>query len=592
MGRPARPLVVLAAAVAVVCAAAPTAAAAVPAAALAGAPTAAADPSPSFPGPPVVVDILPTRATLTWQPPNTEPPVTYYRTYRVSMRDGQPWEEFYNASYATSLLLALPTPDTGYTFFVETGDQTSNGLRSPWVTFRTPPAPIESQPPTAPGLPEASAVDPNALTLTWAPSTDNSGVAAYHIYRTRHDGAVQPAGVTVTQTTWSFTRLLPDFDYRYHVVAVDHGGNRSASSPAVTVRTPPDPRSSCQVGYTATDHGNGTFTGTLTLRNTGSLVEVYPVRLILPAGQRISISWSLAWAQVGDAVVFWYDGWAGGPADRRRARSASPARTPGRTHRRRTFGSTGSPARSAFHQRSSPQWTWHRAPSAAWLGRDGIECRLADAAWRRLPAGVRRNGSHPPRQRPDATLGRRTAGARTAAHCASRQEPGETGRRFTARRAGPDELQGGRQGVSRSAQRQDPRPHPCRRVPERGESEQAQRGRCNRDHEPTVQHRTPASARPGIGGRNHGVMVSIRVSPTARLKGPSRSRLLAPCCTADRQSHLVRHRRKSCVLSGKPPRLNDPDGAAASQRGGSAIGQCCAASGRTARTRRDRCPAA
>jgi fibronectin type III domain protein len=238
MGRPARPLVVLAAAVAVVCAAAPTAAAAVPAAALAGAPTAAADPSPSFPGPPVVVDILPTRATLTWQPPNTEPPVTYYRTYRVTMRDGQPWEEFYNASYATSLLLALPTPDTGYTFFVETGDQTSNGLRSPWVTFRTPPAPIESQPPTAPGLPEASAVDPNALTLTWAPSTDNSGVAAYHIYRTRHDGAVQPAGVTVTQTTWSFTRLLPDFDYRYHVVAVDHGGNRSASSPAVTGADP------------------------------------------------------------------------------------------------------------------------------------------------------------------------------------------------------------------------------------------------------------------------------------------------------------------------------------------------------------------
>ena len=89
-GRPARPLVVLAAAVAVVCAAAPTAAAAVPAAALAGAPTAAADRSPSFPGPPVAVDILPTRATLTWQPPNTEPLVTYYLTYRRGVSEVSP----------------------------------------------------------------------------------------------------------------------------------------------------------------------------------------------------------------------------------------------------------------------------------------------------------------------------------------------------------------------------------------------------------------------------------------------------------------------------------------------------------------------
>jgi chitodextrinase len=259
-----------------------------------------------------VVDVLPTRVTLTWQPPNTNPLVTYYRIYRVTTRDGQPYEEFYNASYTTSLLLALLTPDTEYTFFVETGDQTSNGLRSPRLTFRTPAAPVESQPPTTPGTPTATPGGPNQLTLTWTPSTDNFGVAAYHIYRTRFDGVVESAGATVTATTTTFTRLLPDFDYRYHIVAVDHTGNRSAPSGFRDVRMPADPRSSCQVRYTATDQAGGTFAGQITLRNTGIFHEVFTVRMTFTAGQRLTLSWDLSAVQTGADVVFWYDGWAGG----------------------------------------------------------------------------------------------------------------------------------------------------------------------------------------------------------------------------------------------------------------------------------------
>lgn len=291
-------------------------AAAPPAAAHAGAagpgsgPTVAGS-TVSFPGPPDVVDLLPTRATLTWQPPNTNPPVGYYRVYRVTTRDGQPYEQFYNASYSTSLLLGLLTPDTSYTFFVETGDQTSNGVRSPRVTFRTPPAPAETQPPTAPGTPVPSAVGPNGLTLSWAPSSDDSGVAAYHIYSTSY-GHTGPPAVTITQTTWSASRLLPDYDYAYHVVAVDHSGNRSAPSGLREVRTPADPAAACQSRYDAVDQGNGTFRATLTLHNTGPAADLYTLRLRLPAGQRITLSWDLAWAQVGDEVVLWYDGWSGG----------------------------------------------------------------------------------------------------------------------------------------------------------------------------------------------------------------------------------------------------------------------------------------
>lgn len=288
----------------------------------------AAAASPRFPGPPMVTDLWPTRATLTWQPPNTDPLVTYYRIYQVTTRDGQPYEQFHNASYSTSLLLALLTPNTDYTFFVETGDQTSNGLRSPRLTFRTPPAPAETQPPTTPGTPVASALGPNSVTLEWAPSTDNYGVSAYYVYPTSYGRPEHPA-ITIDQTTSTLHRLLPDYDYAYHVVAVDHSGNRSAVSGTLSLRTPADPAAACQSRYATADYGNGTFLGMLTLRNTGRYQEVYTIRLRLPAGQRITYSLDLTWQQVGDEVVLWYNGWGGGLGGTQRTFQFMASRTGG-----------------------------------------------------------------------------------------------------------------------------------------------------------------------------------------------------------------------------------------------------------------------
>ncbi|WP_173054321.1 fibronectin type III domain-containing protein [Phytohabitans houttuyneae] len=265
---------------------------AVPAPALAASPV-------TFPGPPTVVDVWPTRVTLTWQPPNTTPLVTYYRIYRVS--GGQ--ETFVNASYGTSIMLALLTPDTQYTYFVETGDQTSNGVRSPALTFRTPRAPAETAPPTTPGAFRATSVEANRATLAWSPSTDNFGIAAYNVYRTRQDGRVESAGGTITETQWTRERLLPDFDYRYHIVAQDHSGNVSAPSPPVTFRTPPHPLTTCAARSTAT---------TITLSNTGVGLDVYTIRFTLAPGQTFTLSFDLAWHQVGNEVVLWYEGWAGG----------------------------------------------------------------------------------------------------------------------------------------------------------------------------------------------------------------------------------------------------------------------------------------
>ena len=259
-----------------------------------------ATPSVAFPGPPTVVDVWPTRVTLTWQPPNTDPLVTYYRIYRVS--GGQ--ETFVNASYTTSILLALLTPDTQYTYFVETGDATSNGVRSPALTFRTPPAPAEAVPPTTPGAPVAAHVGPNRTTLTWAPSTDNYGLAAYWVYRTWPGGQVESPAPTLSESR-TIDRVLPDFDYTYHVVAQDHSGNRSAPSPQVSFRTPPHPGSSCAARATASG---------ITLDNTGVTLEVYTIRFTLAPGQTFRLSLTHNWLVVGDEVVLWYDGWASGLA--------------------------------------------------------------------------------------------------------------------------------------------------------------------------------------------------------------------------------------------------------------------------------------
>jgi hypothetical protein len=262
---------------------------------------ATAQPEPPW-APPEIVDLTAVSARLTWTSPTTDPEVSYYRIYRVTTRNGQPYDQFYNASHTTSLLLALLEPETEYTFFVETGDHTSNGLRSERVTFRTPPAPDDSE--------------PGSLTLSWEPSTDNLGVVAYYIYRTLADGQVKQAASVVAigddQPSWTFARLLPDLDYEYHVVARDAAGNRSAPSGSLRLRTPADPAISCQASYTAIDVGADMFEGTITIDNTGGFADVWTLRFALPGGQQVQFLGMSGWVQTGVDVVSWYDGWSGG----------------------------------------------------------------------------------------------------------------------------------------------------------------------------------------------------------------------------------------------------------------------------------------
>jgi hypothetical protein len=252
-------------------------------------------------------------ALLTWQPPDTDPAPTYYDIYRVV--NGQ--EQTVNGSYTTSLRLAYLTPDTSYTFVVGVRPQAGhNSLRSPAVTFRTPPAPVESNPPTVPGTPVVTDMVPGRLTLAWSASTDDSGIDRYLVYLSGFGQTVLHTTTAVYPgnpgTSWTDTRTLPDHDYEFHVVAVDHAGNRSAPSARVQVRTPALPGSSCRAGVQVTQAGGGRYFAVLTIVNTGVSVDVHTIRATLPPGHHNDPLASWNFAQIGDELVYAYSGWAGG----------------------------------------------------------------------------------------------------------------------------------------------------------------------------------------------------------------------------------------------------------------------------------------
>ncbi|MEV5710750.1 PQQ-dependent sugar dehydrogenase [Actinoallomurus sp. NPDC052274] len=91
----------------------------------------------------------------------------------------------------------------------------------------------DTQAPTTPGDVHSTGVTSDSVTLAWAASTDDVGVAAYDIY---NDGnKISEAAGTATSKT--ITGLTPKTQYRLTVFARDAAGNVSPSSNSVTVTT-------------------------------------------------------------------------------------------------------------------------------------------------------------------------------------------------------------------------------------------------------------------------------------------------------------------------------------------------------------------
>ena len=121
--------------------------------------------------------------------------------------------------------------DFAYQISVFARDASGNvSLSSPEANCRTLPAPADN-PPSAPGQPTVTGVQPTSATVTWAASTDDNGVRAYLIrdQRQRHRAADRHRHPPATSSS---VALECAHTYQLDVVARDSANQLSAPSAA------------------------------------------------------------------------------------------------------------------------------------------------------------------------------------------------------------------------------------------------------------------------------------------------------------------------------------------------------------------------
>jgi hypothetical protein len=92
----------------------------------------------------------------------------------------------------------------------------------------------DTQPPTPPTDVTVDATNPSHVTLAWQPSTDNTGVKGYTVYRNGQSiGMVSDGSLTYVDTT-----ALQNTHYQYTVDAFDLADNHSAPSDTMAVTLP------------------------------------------------------------------------------------------------------------------------------------------------------------------------------------------------------------------------------------------------------------------------------------------------------------------------------------------------------------------
>ncbi|MEU3791896.1 cellulase family glycosylhydrolase [Streptomyces fructofermentans] len=162
----------------------------------------------------------------------------------------------------------------------------------------------DTQAPTAPGAPTASAVSSTSVALNWSAATDNVGVTGYDVVRV--SGGSETTVAASTASTVTVTGLAAGTAYTFAVYARDAAGNRSARSATVDVTTDESgtPGTGCSVGYRVVNEWPGGFQGEITIRNTGtSAVSGWTLGFAFPDGQTVSNMWGGTPAQNGASVT-------------------------------------------------------------------------------------------------------------------------------------------------------------------------------------------------------------------------------------------------------------------------------------------------
>jgi len=123
---------------------------------------------------------------------------------------------------ATNYTLGGLSCGTTYSIGVDAYDAAGN--RSPQASLTIATSPCDTTSPTVPATPTASTTTQTSIALMWGPSSDNTAVAGYDVYR---DGTKVGS---VATTSYTFTGLTCATNYTLGVEAYDAVGNHSARS--------------------------------------------------------------------------------------------------------------------------------------------------------------------------------------------------------------------------------------------------------------------------------------------------------------------------------------------------------------------------
>lgn len=183
----------------------------------------------------------PTTAYLTWNAATDNVGVAGYYVFRNGVNVATTGPAYYQDSGVSEA--------TTYTYTVQAFDLAGNvSPYSQSISVTT----ADTTPPSTPTNVVATANSCIRVTLTWSPSTDNTGVNSYIVYWGLSPAALTQAGQTAGTTT-SFTSypLSASTTYYYAVAATDKSGNSSTMSATVSVTTPAPPAVPGHVTVTA-----------------------------------------------------------------------------------------------------------------------------------------------------------------------------------------------------------------------------------------------------------------------------------------------------------------------------------------------------
>ena len=182
---------------------------------------------PTTPTDPRTSDLTCTGVAFSWSASTDDVAVAFYDVYH----DGQLMTSV--PGTATSVELTV-VPGATWGLYVNARDAAGNVSQAgSTVTITVPQCQADTEPPTTPTDVTATASG-TAVTVRWAPATDDVGVTGYEVLR---DGAQVGSTSGATATSFTDSGLAADTAYRYQVRARDAQANRSAPSTAVVVTT-------------------------------------------------------------------------------------------------------------------------------------------------------------------------------------------------------------------------------------------------------------------------------------------------------------------------------------------------------------------